>query len=102
MIYRAACGHGATSPRAKKCLACRTGQATGYKRRGALKEHRIIAERVLGRPLKENEVVHHINLHKRDFRNCNLLICDKQYHAYLHHAMQRKYGEMCNPPIVKA
>lgn len=102
MMYMARCGHPSTSPRAMKCMDCRISQATGYTRLGALKQHRVIAERVLGRPLKANEVVHHINLDKRDFRNCNLLICDKQYHAYLHQAMQRKYGEMCNPPINRA
>ena len=103
MMYMAECGHPATSPRAKKCLVCRVNGATSYPTEGPNdgreKKHRVIAERVLGRPLKTNEIVHHINLDKRDFRNCNLLICDKQYHAYLHAAMERKYGEMCNPPI---
>jgi len=99
--YLAECGHPATSPRAKKCADCRVREATNYPRLGSINKHKIIAERVLGRPLKENEIVHHINLDKRDFRNCNLLICDKQYHAYLHAAMERKYGEMCNPPMEK-
>jgi len=101
--YLAPCGHAVTTPNAKECWDCRVAGATSYPTEGSSegreKKHRIIAERVLGRPLKENETVHHINLDKRDFRNCNLLICDKQYHAYLHAAMERKYGEMCNPPI---
>ena len=97
--YLAPCGHPATAPDTQECWECRIAGATNYPRLGRENKHRIIAERVLGRPLKTNEIVHHINLDKRDFRNCNLLICDKQYHAYLHAAMERKYGEMCNPPI---
>jgi hypothetical protein len=99
MLYMGECGHSVTAPNTKDCWACRIAGATSYPKEGSEKKHRIIAERVLGRPLKTNEIVHHINLDKRDFRNCNLLICDKQYHAYLHAAMERKYGEMCNPPI---
>ena len=48
------------------------------------KEHVLIAESVLMRPLKKGEVVHHINGVKTDNRKCNLLICSKSYHSWLH------------------
>ena len=54
------------------------------------KEHVLIAESVLGRPLKKGECVHHINQIKTDNRHDNLLICTIGYHSALHARMRRK------------
>ena len=47
--------------------------------------HRIKASKKLGRPLRSDEVVHHIDGNKKNNRKRNLQVMSKSEHYKIHH-----------------
>ena len=62
----------------------------GYVLVGGQREHRLIAQSVLGRALAPGEVVHHINGIKTDNRESNLCVMDAGAHDAFHEWLRRK------------
>jgi hypothetical protein len=52
---------------------------------GYVLEHRLIAEKALGKFLPKNSVIHHLNGNPLDNTNTNLVVCENNaYHLLLH------------------
>lgn len=46
--------------------------------------HRSVAEKKIGRPLREHEVVHHKDGDKSNFSKDNLRVTSRQHHSWMH------------------
>lgn len=66
---------------------------------GYVYEHIVVAEKFLGRNLRENEEVHHLDENRANNRQENLLVLEDSQHHKLHgwltYGSQRKKPEYC-------
>jgi hypothetical protein len=60
------------------------GLGLSYVKVGKKHEHRTVAESLLGRSLRSDEIVHHINGDKRDNRPENLQVMSRTEHINAH------------------
>lgn len=67
-------------------LKSETINTNGYKWKisGKKHEHRFIAEKILGRGLNTNEVVHHVDGYPKNNSAKNLMVMDRRIHGKLH------------------
>ena len=66
--------------------------STGKYKMISIPEHRLVAERALGKALPPGSIVHHINLNKQDNRQCNLVVCPNNEYHMLIHKLQAHYN----------
>lgn len=66
-----------------------SGEGKTYTKLYGRHEHRIVAEQMLGRPLKKGEVVHHIDGNKRNNSPENLMVFSSQVEHAKWHALHK-------------
>jgi len=70
-----------------------SGRGATYEKLYGRHTHRVIAEEMLGRPLKPGEVVHHVDGNKRNNTPDNLMVFASQGDHVRWHAKNREHTE---------
>ena len=73
-------------------LIRKEGHPRASKRGNYVREHIILIEQNIGRYLKDDEIVHHINGNKSDNRLENLMLMKHGKHSSLHRKKELKQG----------
>ena len=66
--------------------------------KGYAYEHRVVAEKKLCRPLKENELIHHLNGQKDDNREENIIVLETRSQHRTYHPVRNKSSRL-NPVV---
>ena len=61
-----------------------SGKGVTYEKIHGRHTHRIVAEKMIGRPLRTGEIVHHIDGNKRNNEPSNLMVMTQSEHCRLH------------------
>jgi hypothetical protein len=59
---------------------------------GYVSEHRLVAERLLGRTLNKNEIIHHLNGDGLDNSPYNLCLCQSDSEHHLLHSKKDEFN----------
>ncbi len=79
-------------------LSMGLGEGKAYRKTYSRHTHRIVAEEILGRPLKKGEVVHHIDENKLNNAPSNIQIFASQAEHARHHALKKPINPKTKRP----